>query len=101
MLWLPLHVSTPGSILIYDFQQVTQTESWTKYKEKKKHKKKEKRKKEKKKKGKKEYISWSYLLKITWPTPATRNSPDFAKAKEFANPTCIAQMYQHDQWILQ
>lgn len=30
---------------------------------------------------------------VTFPTPATRNPPDFAKAKEFTNPTCTAQKY--------
>ena len=32
--------------------------------------------------------------KITCPTPATRNCPDFAKAKEFTNPTCVTQITQ-------
>ena len=32
--------------------------------------------------------------KITCPTPATRNCPDFAKAKEFTNPTCVTEMIQ-------
>jgi hypothetical protein len=29
--------------------------------------------------------------KFTCPTPATRNRPEFAKAKEFTNPTCVTQ----------
>lgn len=29
--------------------------------------------------------------KITCPTPATRNRPEFAKAREFTNPTCVTQ----------
>ena len=62
MLWLPLYVSTSGSILIYDFQQVTQTESWTKYKEKKAQEKRKKKKGKKKKKKEKKNTSLGVIF---------------------------------------